>query len=163
MFTSFRPIGGMWVDENFHITALHFYIQLTLHPSCIGGRIKQNILCADLCVYLCVRCVCHLNDFLWQTGLQPLQMFPVGNEELEYVTGCMSHCFVPKLDEQTNNRAKQDLVNDAKDLSPLIISRTNTHNILMYFSVTMYNVILLNCQKKINFVYFHATKLHIHH
>lgn len=57
------------------------------------------IVCMCLCVY-----VRYLNDFLRQSGLQPLEMFPVRDEQLIHVTGCLSHCFVPKLDKQTNKQ-----------------------------------------------------------
>lgn len=52
---------------------------------------------------LCV-CACYLDDFLRQSGLQPLEMFPVRNEQLKHVTGYLSHRFVPKLDKQTNKQ-----------------------------------------------------------
>lgn len=49
--------------------------------------------------------LCYLNDFLRQSGLQPLEMFPVRDEQLEHVTGHLSHCFIPKLDK---TKAKDD-------------------------------------------------------
>lgn len=44
------------------------------------------------------------------------------DEQLKYVTGHLSHCFVSKLDRQTNRRTGQEAVNGATDLSPFIIS-----------------------------------------
>lgn len=46
----------------------------------------------------------YLNNFLWKSLIQPLQMFPVTDEQLEHVTGNMSHCFVTKLDKQGKRR-----------------------------------------------------------
>ena len=45
---------------------------------------------------VCV-CVSYLDDLFGQSGLQPLEMFPVGNQELKHVTRNLGHCLVPKL------------------------------------------------------------------
>ena len=61
---------------------------------------------SSACVRVCVRagervcarvCVSYLNDLFWKTGLQPLEVFPVGNQELKHVTRNLGHCLVPKL------------------------------------------------------------------
>ena len=64
--------------------------------------------------------MCYLNDFLGQSGLQPLEMFPVRDEQLKHVTGYLSHRFVPKLDKQTN---KED--NNGSTMQWFIISVNN--------------------------------------
>lgn len=59
---------------------------------------------------VCVRtlsvCVSYLNYFLRQSGIQPLEMFPVRDEQLKHVTGYLSYCFVPELDKQTRRQDK---------------------------------------------------------
>lgn len=53
--------------------------------------------------YLCLH-VRYLDDFLGQTGVEPLEPLPVGDEQLKHIAGCLSHCFVPKLDGQTRRQ-----------------------------------------------------------
>ncbi|TNN83101.1 hypothetical protein EYF80_006708 [Liparis tanakae] len=49
------------------------------------------------------RCYCKRENNR-QSGLQPLEMFPVGDEQLKHVTGHLSHRFVPKLDQQAKKK-----------------------------------------------------------
>lgn len=42
----------------------------------------------------------YLNNLLGESGLQPLEMLPVADEQLKDVTGDLSHRFVPKLDKR---------------------------------------------------------------
>lgn len=51
-------------------------------------------------------CMSYLNDFLRQSGVEPAELFPVGDEQLKHITGCLSHCFVLKLDKQTRGQDK---------------------------------------------------------
>lgn len=64
----------------------------------------------DLTVFV-LFCASYLDDFLRQSGLQPLQMLPVRDEQLKHVTGHLSHSFVPKLYTQKG----QDLINNVKN------------------------------------------------
>lgn len=49
----------------------------------------------------------YLNDFLGQSVVEPAELLPVGDEQLEHVAGRLSHCFVLKLDKQTGG-GRQD-------------------------------------------------------
>lgn len=79
--------------------------------------------------YLCSH-VCYLNDFLGQTGVEPLESLPVGDEQLKHVAGCLSHCFVPKLDRQTR---RQEPINDGKGQRwTCVLTESNSH---LFFTV----------------------------
>lgn len=47
-------------------------------------------------------CFCYLNDFLGHRWVEPLESFPVSDEQLKHIAGCLGHHFVPKLNKQTN-------------------------------------------------------------
>lgn len=51
--------------------------------------------------------VCYLDDFLRESGVQPLELFPVGDEQLKHVAGCLGHSFVTKLDEKRAGQSKE--------------------------------------------------------
>lgn len=42
----------------------------------------------------------YLDDFLGQSWVEPVELLPVGDEQLEHVAGRLSHGFVLKLDKQ---------------------------------------------------------------
>lgn len=60
----------------------------------------------------------YLNDFLGQSVVEPAELLPVGDEQLEHVAGRLSHCFVLKLDKQTGGgETRQERINDAQEIS----------------------------------------------
>lgn len=57
-----------------------------------------NLNHTSVCLVLHIHAhICYLNDFLRESGLQPLQMFPVTDQQVKHVTGNLSHGLVPKL------------------------------------------------------------------
>lgn len=63
-------------------------------------------------------CLCYLDDFLGHRLVKPLESFPVSDEQLKHVAGCLGHHFVPKLNKQRNanmKKKRQEPVGDPKD------------------------------------------------
>lgn len=52
-------------------------------------------------------CLCYLDDFLGHRLVKPLESFPVSDEQLKHIAGCLGHHFVPKLNKQIKTNMKK--------------------------------------------------------